>query len=107
MADPLSPVSRIQPHRRAGRRVTDPHVEAMNEPVENPENLPVPVKPLKQELFSSGAYEAHLQGQDGQKRGLRGGKPVLDAARSAYLSTEWSGATDRRPQPGRQKKETI
>jgi len=39
-------------------------------------------------------------GQGGQKRGLRGGQEVLDAARSTYLGTEYSGHADRRPRAG-------
>lgn len=38
-------------------------------------------------------FAAHLLGQDGQRRGLRGGAPVLAAARSAYLEAEYSGST--------------
>jgi hypothetical protein len=45
-------------------------------------------------------YAAQLLGQDGQKRGLKGGTPVLAAARVAYLETEYSGADDRRPSVG-------
>jgi hypothetical protein len=33
-------------------------------------------------------------------RGLRGGAETLTRARSTYLSTEWSGADDRRPEKG-------
>lgn len=33
-------------------------------------------------------------------RGLRGGAETLSRARSTYLSTEWSGADDRRPEKG-------
>ncbi len=40
--------------------------------------------------------QAQVLGQDGQRRGLRGGKPVLDAARAAYLDAEWRGSGDRR-----------
>ena len=40
-------------------------------------------------------------GQDGQKRGLKGGAPVLDAARSTYLGREYSGANERRPTTGK------
>ena len=47
------------------------------------------------------AFVAQQMGQAGQKRGLRGGAPVLDAARSAYLETEYSGAAERRPRAGR------
>ena len=45
-------------------------------------------------------YAAQLLGQDGQKRGLRGGTPVLEAARSAYLGAEYCGENDRRPPSG-------
>ena len=33
-------------------------------------------------------------------RGLRGGAEMLRRARSTYLTTEWSGPEDRRPQKG-------
>jgi hypothetical protein len=46
---------------------------------------------------------AVVEHQTGQRRGLKGGPPVLDAARSAYLGTEHSGAAERRPQPGKAK----
>ncbi len=46
------------------------------------------------------AFSAQLLGQDGQRRGLKGGPPVLDAARSGYLKTQHSGPSDRRPRPG-------
>ena len=44
--------------------------------------------------------DAQRLGQATSRRGLRGGQPVLDAARTAYLSTQWSGEHDRRPEPG-------
>lgn len=46
------------------------------------------------------AFSAQLLGQKGQRRGLKGGPVVMDAARSAYLGTEFSGARDRRPRTG-------
>ena len=46
-------------------------------------------------------------GQRGQKRGLRGGPPVLDAARAAYLGTEYSGEAERRPPTGKAAKTDI
>ncbi|HWQ88144.1 MAG TPA: hypothetical protein VN378_15880, partial [Brevundimonas sp.] len=52
---------------------------------------------------SAAAFAAQMLGQTGQRRGLKGGPPVLDAARSAYLGTEHSGAAERRPQPGKAK----
>lgn len=55
------------------------------------------------EIRPSGASEvfAQLLGQGQRRRGLRGGRPVLDAARSTYLETEYSGPDDRRPKPGK------
>jgi hypothetical protein len=46
------------------------------------------------------AYAAQLYGQPQQTRGLRGGVPVLEAARHAYLEAEYSGENDRRPSSG-------
>ena len=53
------------------------------------------------------AFAAHLMGQTGQKRGLRGGQEVLDTARSTYLGTEFSGPPDRRPRAGLIKKTEL
>jgi hypothetical protein len=46
------------------------------------------------------AFAAQVIGQTGQRKGLKGGPPVLDAARSTYLGAEYSGARERRPKPG-------
>lgn len=46
------------------------------------------------------AVAAQMIGQTGARRGLKGGSPVLDAARSAYLEAEFSGPGDRRPRAG-------
>ncbi|ADG08908.1 conserved hypothetical protein [Caulobacter segnis ATCC 21756] len=61
--------------------------------------------PPRREGFA--AFAAHLMGQVGQKRGLRGGQEVLNAARSTYLGTEYSGPADRRPKAGLIKKTNI
>ena len=45
--------------------------------------------------------DAHLLGQGGQKRGLKGGPEVLEKARATYLEREFSGRFDRRPRKGR------
>ncbi len=102
MGDTVSPVSAAGAERRAGRRSTDPAVlrEDADAPVLSGTNLPVPVPPLRQEEPPAAAFEAQLLGQEGQKRGLRGGEPVLNAARNAYLDAEWSGPADRRPPKG-------
>ena len=41
-------------------------------------------------------FAAQLLGAGGERRGLKGGPPVLEAARSAYLHAQWSGTEDRR-----------
>ena len=106
MTKPVPPVSAAPLQRRAGRRTTDPRVVQdvladAEETLPAGTNLPVVAGPLsRHEELAAGAVEAQILGQDGQKRGLRGGKPVLDQARSAYLGAEWSGAHDRRPKRG-------
>jgi hypothetical protein len=110
MSDSLSQVARIQPQRRAGRRTTDPAIARAEaeEEAEARTNLPVPVAaPLRQDKPSGAAFEAHLMGQDGQRRGLRGGPPVLNSARSAYLGAEYAGPADRRPPRGAIKKTEV
>ncbi|CAN1551972.1 hypothetical protein MCEMIH16_02213 [Caulobacteraceae bacterium] len=61
--------------------------------------------PAPSEGFST--FAAQMYGQTGQKRGLRGGQPVIDQARAAYLETEYSGPDDRRPPKGLLKKTEI
>lgn len=80
---------------RSGRRATDRPAPD----VSGGANLPVPAaRPAAK--AAAGAFDAQLLAQGTTKRGLRGGKEVLDAARSTYLHTEWSGPADRRPPPG-------
>jgi hypothetical protein len=103
MTKPVPPVTAAAVQRRAGRRVTDPQVVSERPEEHSPggTNLPVVAGPLQhREDVPLGALDAQILGQDGVKRGLRGGKPVLDQARSAYLETEYSGAADRRPRRG-------
>lgn len=59
---------------------------------------PAPTPPAD---ASPAAFAAQMIGQSGQKRGLRGGPPVLDAARHTYLGAEYSGPAERRPKPGK------
>lgn len=78
-------------------------------------NLPIAVGPviavnpaMSAELPSGDSeFNAHLMGQDGQRRGLRAGPPLLDAARQAYNRVEWSGRWDRRARAGRQARTEI
>ncbi len=71
-------------------------------------NLPIPVGPVMQPRGfkdeprrRDSELDAQLLGQDGQRRGLRGGPTILDTARTAYNRTEWSGSFDRRARKGR------
>jgi len=109
MTDPIDPIRGVapQPTRRSGR---DRRREA--EGAERPDmSFPVPVDPPhpepEPEKTPDAAFEAQLLAQGGQKRGLKGGKEVLDHAREAYLGTEYSGAADRRPRPGLVKKTEV
>ncbi len=76
----------------------------MNAPTD-PSKLPVVVEGEKPQSRGrrprDEAYTAQVMGQGGDKRGLRGGQPVLQGARSAYLEAEWSGPDDRRLSAGR------
>ena len=80
-------------------------------PVEASEAKPAtgPARPAVHPAIDAcaAAFVAQQIGQKGQKRGLRGGPPVLDAARSAYLGTEYSGWAERRPQRGKTAKTEI
>ncbi len=64
-----------------------------------------PAKPG--DLSGDAAFAAHLLGQTGRKRGLKGGPPVLTGARSAYLEAEFSGPSDRRLPVGKMTKTEI
>ena len=111
MTGPIDPVRPYGERRRSARRAEDMprKVEdgGTNLPavIDAPEPGPEAATPPRPEGYA--AFAAHLYGQSGQKRGLRGGQPVLDAARSAYLETEYSGPADRRPSKGVLKKTEI
>lgn len=77
-------------------------------------NLPVPVGPavtvrsFREERSRNDAeVAAQLMGQDGQRRGLRGGPQIVDTARNAYNRVEWSGSYDRRARQGRKARTEI
>ena len=95
--------------RRAGRmRIDDPKtVETAQLPV--PIEPPVAVaRPQRAERRQGDvAFSAQLIGQDGQRRGLRGGSPVLEQARTTYNRIEWSGPRDRRARKGRQARTDV
>ena len=112
MTDEVRPVGPVQ--RRADRRSDDRRAAERRagsasralvttdfpaEPAEPPAR-PAPTPPADP---GAAVFAAQMIGQTGQRRGLKGGPPVLDAARSAYLGAEHSGAAERRPQPGKAK----
>jgi hypothetical protein len=59
-----------------------------------------PAEPPTQPYQPPTNLDAHLIAQNNRVRGLRGGQPTLDAARSAYLEAEYSGPNDRRHHAG-------
>lgn len=104
MNGPIDPIRRSSPSRRALTiRQDSAREDEPEDVVFVHEEQPAP--PPRKSGF--GAFAAHLMGQSGQKRGLRGGQEVLDSARSTYLGTEYSGEADRRPKAGLLKKTEI
>lgn len=106
--DPVRGAAAARPSRRGGsdRR----RREAGEQRPDSSFPVPLAVEPhLEPEpaAASATAFDAQLLGQGGQKRGLKGGKEVLDQARGAYLGREYSGEADRRPRPGLVKKTEV
>ena len=118
MTDPIrrvggpEPVDRREGERREReRRAPSTSHALLPRPAAGPEFTPEP-GPARAAVHSApesgaAAFAAQQMGQTGQKRGLRGGAPVLDAARAAYLGTEYSGAAERRPLAGKAAKTDI
>ena len=113
MTGPIDPTRPYGERRQSARRAEDmprkaadggANLPAVIEASEPGPDAAIPPPPRPE---GYAAFAAHLYGQSGQKRGLRGGQPVLDAARSAYLETEYSGPADRRPPKGVLKKTEI
>ena len=109
MSDPIDPAEgvarerREKERRRADRRRNDRRKGAKSS------KLPVPSTAPAAATAGAGpaAFTAQMIGQEGQKRGLRGGPPVLERARSAYLEAEWTGPGDRRRGAGRTAKTDV
>lgn len=103
MTSPIDPIRRAAQARRTHRaRVNDAEELRDTEDRGVPAIVPgEPVRPAPDHTAESASvFSAQLMGQDGQKRGLRGGPETLGAARSVYGATEWSGKADRRARKG-------
>jgi len=108
----VGPVERRTGDRRQDeRRDGAPRASKALVPVDEVrDETPAPAKPAATPPAtepSPSAFAAQMLGQGGEKRGLKGGPPVLDGARAAYLSAEYAGPGDRRPKPGRATKTDL
>lgn len=110
MTDEVRPVGRVQ--RRDERREADRRSAERRAASTSRDLVPIdfaaeaadaPARPAPAPASDSpaAAFAAQVIGQSGQRRGLKGGPPVLDAARSTYLGNAYSGAAERRPKPGK------
>lgn len=102
MSSPIEPTRPSAAVRRAER--SERRAVRRNERSQEETTLPVVAEaappPAPEPADGPAAFKAQLLGQDGQKRGLRGGPAVLDAAKSTYNRIEWSGPADRRARKG-------
>lgn len=101
MTSPIDPIRRANQVRRVRRAQSaeagSPEAEDRSVPaVYEPPATPAPV----QTPGPAAVFAAQVLGQDGQRRGLRGGRETLDTARTVYNQTEYSGAADRRARKG-------
>jgi hypothetical protein len=102
MSDPINPSAGAEPERRVKeRRRGDRRRKSAKPPVQ----AAAPAAP--EDLGGGAAFAAQVMGQDGVRRGLRGGPPVLKQARSAYLEAEWTGPADRRRRAGKTAKTDV
>jgi hypothetical protein len=101
MSSPIDPLRRSALVRRAQRSAG-----AGDKSLDQPEDRSLPVvrdpapPTVDPPADPAATFNAHLMGQDGQKRGLRGGPAVLGAAKATYNKVEWSGPADRRARKG-------
>jgi hypothetical protein len=103
MSDSVDPIGGAEERRSRERRAAQ-----RRKPAAAMALLPAPIQPrAPPEPAPEAAYTAQVLGQAGQTRGLKGGQPVLEQARTAYLDAAYSGPADRRPRPGRVTKTEI
>ena len=104
---PVGPVQGRDDRRERDRRAAERRAASASRALvpanlsADPAEPPARPAPAPASDASAAAFAAQMIGQTGQRRGLKGGPPVLDAARSTYLGTAYSGASERRPKPGK------
>ena len=99
MTGAIAPIRSIRPIRReAAKPAAGPRDEASA--TFNVSITVGPPNPPTSPTQPPANLDAHLAAQEARVRGLRGGQYVLDAARSTYLQTEFSGPDDRRLHAG-------
>jgi len=109
MSSSVDPLRNAAGVRRARKAAAEGSAEGHEALAPEAPSLPVPVSaartvPPKGSATGAAAIEAQLQGE---RRGLRAGASVIDAAKTSYNRTEWSGSADRRTPKGRVAKKEI
>jgi len=107
MSEPLDPIRDAERRLRERRGNERRKASACKALVLAPNPPPEAADPVAPDPTAEAAFTAQMLGQTGQKRGLKGGQPVLEQARSAYLEAAYSGPMDRRPPPGRMTRTKI
>jgi hypothetical protein len=110
MTSPIDPIRRTSRMRRSERPRQDERNNASQ--LAEDRSVPVVIEQVsgpEPEQLADGAstFSAHLMGQSGQKRGLRGGPLLIDAAQGAYKSVEYSGPAERRARLGQVTKTEV
>ncbi len=104
---PVGPVQRRDERREADRRAAERRAASTSRALvptdfpADPAEPPARPAPTAGADASAAAFAAQMIGQSGQRRGIKGGPPVLDSARSTYLGAAYSGGAERRPKPGK------
>jgi len=105
----IGPLRRSPRIRRSGKTAAEILDELEGRAEADATNLPVPVSPArtippKAPVASAAQIEAQLIGE---RRGLRAGSAVIDAAKHTYNRVEWSGGKDRRAPKGKAAKTDV
>jgi len=107
---PIRRSPRIRRTRKSAAEIVDElEGKAGDEAQVEATTLPVPVSPArtippKTPVASAAQIEAQMIGE---RRGLRAGASVIDAAKHTYNKVEWSGSKDRRRAKGRTAKTDV